>query len=108
MIAARGRDAVQAVGKVPIDFHALGVTTLVDDAGILSQDEFIQSQQGCDVTDQTVACTPIGKVLLGAYAEVAYDVLPSDVISLAEVVKSPTAEMEEGGIAGNVGDTLSE
>ena len=31
-----------------------------------------------------------------------FDVLPSDVISLAEVVKSPTAEMEEGGIAGNV------
>jgi len=31
-----------------------------------------------------------------------FDVLPPDVISMAEVVKSPTAEMEEGGIAGNV------
>jgi iron complex outermembrane receptor protein len=31
-----------------------------------------------------------------------FDVLPSDVISLVEVVKSPTAEMQEGGIAGNV------
>jgi iron complex outermembrane receptor protein len=31
-----------------------------------------------------------------------FDILPSDVISLVEVEKSPTAEMEEGGIAGNV------
>ncbi|MDP9009496.1 MAG: TonB-dependent receptor [Pseudomonadota bacterium] len=31
-----------------------------------------------------------------------FDVLPSDVISLAEVVKSPTAALQEGGIAGNV------
>ena len=31
-----------------------------------------------------------------------FDILPSDVISLVEVVKSPTAEMQEGGIAGNV------
>jgi iron complex outermembrane receptor protein len=31
-----------------------------------------------------------------------FDILPSDVISLVEVVKSPTADMQEGGIAGNV------
>ena len=31
-----------------------------------------------------------------------FDVLPSDVVSLVEVVKSPTADMQEGGIAGNV------
>lgn len=31
-----------------------------------------------------------------------FDVLPSDVISLVEVVKTPTGETTEGGIAGNV------
>lgn len=31
-----------------------------------------------------------------------FDVLPSDVISLVEVVKTPTGEATEGGIAGNV------
>jgi hypothetical protein len=49
------------------EFRTLGVTTLVDDAGVLSQDEFIQQQTGGE---------PIGKVLLGAYAEAAYNVLP--------------------------------
>jgi hypothetical protein len=58
-------------------FRALGVTTLVDDAGILSQDSQIQAQgaQGnCDPV--MTSCPPIGKVLLGAYAEVAYDIMP--------------------------------
>lgn len=55
-------------------FRALGTTALVDDAGILSDDDFIQSQQDCDPTETT--CPPIGKVLLGAYAEVAYDIMP--------------------------------
>jgi hypothetical protein len=49
------------------EFRTLGVTTLVDDAGVLSQDEFIESQTGGE---------PIGKVLLGAYAEVAYNIMP--------------------------------
>jgi hypothetical protein len=49
---------------------------LIDDAGILSLDDQIQARQGCNIADPTAACTPIGKVLLGAYAEVAYDVLP--------------------------------
>jgi iron complex outermembrane receptor protein len=31
-----------------------------------------------------------------------FDVLPSDVVSLVEVVKTPTGETTEGGIAGNV------
>jgi hypothetical protein len=57
-------------------FRALGTTVLIDDAGILSLDDQIQARQGCNITDPTSACTPIGKVLLGAYAEVAYDVLP--------------------------------
>lgn len=56
-------------------FRALGTTALVDNAGVLSQDDFIQSQQGCDPTTST-GCPPIGKVMLGAYAEVAYDILP--------------------------------
>ncbi|MEO8602812.1 MAG: hypothetical protein ABI629_09565 [bacterium] len=49
------------------EFRTLGVTTLVDDAGILSQDQFIEQQTGGQ---------PIGKVLIGAYAEVAYNLLP--------------------------------
>jgi hypothetical protein len=58
-------------------FRALGVTTLVDDAGLLSQDDPIQSQQGCNASmPPTTGCPPIGKVLLGAYAEVAYNVMP--------------------------------
>jgi hypothetical protein len=48
-------------------FRVLGTTALVDDAGILSQDEAIQAATRGE---------PIGKVLLGAYAEVAYDVMP--------------------------------
>ena len=48
-------------------FRALGVTTLIDDAGVLSRDASIQSQTGGN---------PIGKVLLGGYAEVAYDIMP--------------------------------
>jgi hypothetical protein len=48
-------------------FRALGTTVLVDDAGILSQDDFIEQQTKGE---------PIGKVWLGAYAETAYDVLP--------------------------------
>lgn len=48
-------------------FRALGTTVLIDDAGVLSQDAFIESQ-----TDGQ----PIGKVLLGAYAEVAYNIMP--------------------------------
>jgi len=55
-------------------FRALGTTVLVDNAAILSRDEFIQGQQGCDVNTNT--CPPIGEVMLGAYAEVAYDLLP--------------------------------
>jgi hypothetical protein len=54
----------------------LGVTTLVDDAGLLSQDDSIQMAQGCNLMSPNQNCTPIGKVLLGAYAEVAYDVMP--------------------------------
>lgn len=58
-------------------FRALGTTMLVDDAGVLSQDDFIQARQGCDASDPpTTGCPPIGKVLLGAYAEVAYNVMP--------------------------------
>ncbi len=43
-------------------FRALGTTVLIDDAGLLSADPDIDG--------------PIGKQMLGAYAEVAYDVLP--------------------------------
>jgi hypothetical protein len=58
-------------------FRALGTTILVDDAGLLSQDDNIQARQGCDATTPpSTGCPPIGKVLLGAYAEVAYDVMP--------------------------------
>jgi hypothetical protein len=49
------------------EFRTLGVATHIDDAGILSQDEFIEQQTGGQ---------PIGQVLLGAYAEVAYNILP--------------------------------
>lgn len=52
-------------------FRALGVTTLVDDAGILSIDQTINPSWETNPNGQ-----PIGKVLLGAYAEVAYDVMP--------------------------------
>jgi hypothetical protein len=48
-------------------FRALGTTALINDAGILSQDDFIEQQ---------TKGQPIGKVMLGAYAETAYDVLP--------------------------------
>ncbi|MGH7786092.1 MAG: hypothetical protein ACRERC_04450, partial [Candidatus Binatia bacterium] len=47
--------------------RALGSTALIDDAGLLSQDDFIQA---------ATRGQPIGKVLLGAYTEVAYDVMP--------------------------------
>ena len=43
-------------------FRALGTTVLLDDAGILSADPDIAG--------------PIGKMMLGAYAEVGYDILP--------------------------------
>ncbi len=43
-------------------FRALGTTVLIDDAGLLSADPDIDG--------------PIGKQMLGAYAEIAYDVLP--------------------------------
>lgn len=48
-------------------FRLLGTTALVDDAGILSQDDQIE---------QATDGEPIGKVLLGIYTEAAYDVLP--------------------------------
>jgi len=43
-------------------FRALGTTVLIDDAGLLSADPDIDG--------------PIAKQMLGAYAEVAYDILP--------------------------------
>jgi hypothetical protein len=55
-------------------FRALGTTVLVDDAGILSRDDSIQAHQGCD--PNLDSCPPIGEVMLGAYAETAYDLLP--------------------------------
>ncbi len=48
-------------------FRLLGTTALVDDAGVLSEDEQIQL-----ATDGQ----PIGKVMLGIYTEAAYNVLP--------------------------------
>ena len=48
-------------------FRLLGTTALIDDAGILSQDEQIQLATGGE---------PIGKVMLGIYTEAAYNVLP--------------------------------
>ena len=48
-------------------FRLLGTTALVDDAGILSQDEEIQLATGGE---------PIGKVQLGIYTEAAYNFLP--------------------------------
>jgi hypothetical protein len=50
-----------------LELRALGTTMLVDDAGQLSRDDFISSRTGG---------APIGEVMLGAYAEIAYDVLP--------------------------------
>jgi len=58
-------------------FRALGTTVLVDDAGVLSRDDAIQeSQCGAMAEPPFTDCPPIGKVLLGAYAEVAYDIMP--------------------------------
>jgi hypothetical protein len=59
-------------------FRALGTTALIDDAGIVSLTDSVQEANGCVLQPgQTIVdCPPIGKVLLGAYAEVAYDVLP--------------------------------
>ena len=48
-------------------FRLLGTNALIDDAGILSQDEDIEL-----ATDGQ----PIGKVMLGIYTEAAYNVLP--------------------------------
>jgi hypothetical protein len=48
-------------------FRLLGTTALIDDAGILSQDEEIELATGGQ---------PIGKVMLGIYTEAAYNVLP--------------------------------
>jgi hypothetical protein len=48
-------------------FRLLGTNALIDDAGILSQDEEIELATGGQ---------PIGKVMLGIYTEAAYDVLP--------------------------------
>lgn len=49
------------------EFRLLGTNALVDDAGILSQDEEIEQATGGQ---------PIGKVMLGIYGEAAYNVLP--------------------------------
>ena len=49
-------------------FRALGTTVLVDDAGVAQPDDFISAR--------APAAQPIGKVMLGAYAEVAYDLMP--------------------------------
>ncbi|MBX3026215.1 hypothetical protein KF840_15000 [bacterium] len=48
-------------------FRLLGTTALIDDAGILSQDQEIELATGGQ---------PIGKVMLGIYTEAAYNVLP--------------------------------
>jgi hypothetical protein len=50
-----------------LEVRVLGATTLIDDAGALSNDDEISERTGG---------APIGEVLLGAYAEIAYDVLP--------------------------------
>lgn len=48
-------------------FRLLGTNVLVDDAGVLSQDQEIQLATGNQ---------PIGKVMLGIYTEAAYNFLP--------------------------------
>src|SRR6185369_16996374 len=53
-------------------FRALGTNVLVDDAGILSLDQTINPTW----TATSPNGQPIGKVMLGAYAELAYNVLP--------------------------------
>lgn len=52
-------------------FRALGTTVLVDDAGVLSVDQAINPSWETNPNAQ-----PIGKVMLGAYAELAYNILP--------------------------------
>jgi hypothetical protein len=49
-----------------LELRALGATTLIDDAGALSRELVASGSSGA----------PVGEVLLGAYAEVAYDLMP--------------------------------